>query len=349
MTARTFSFDRNSFRIENVGLKALSKATIDPRITFVNEKGETVRMSIPTSIARLVRNQLHGVTKFSTPYPAALAFVDGRIVSMAVALGKDLKMFEEFGEWISVLERREVMVNQLMGNDWLWDGQYAYKFVGEVIPLGESGFGSIATRAFNMFKLGEDKTDPIEPLAALCYKHPTTGEWVKTSPITRHSGGFIQITGDVGAFNAGDQFVDSEKEFAKIDTSLFVNLRFVNYGARVLSQRFGYEAIEPLGLPLLMIEHRTFNVGGLALPVQMSSPAPLKFTRAMAWMIGLFLQVKDLDDMIAVKQTFKMLLTKGNTNQRMMGEDAKTEVPTKTVIATLRAKMESAALIDFDA
>lgn len=258
-------------------------------------------------------------------------------------------MFEEFGEWISVLERREVMVNQLMGNDWLWDGQYAYKFVGEVIPLGESGFGSIATRAFNMFKLGEDKTDPIEPLAALCYKHPTTGEWVKTSPITRHSGGFIQVTGDVGAFNAGDQFVDSDKEFAKIDNSLFVNLRFVNYGARVLSQRFGYEAIEPLGLPLLMIEHRTFNVGGLALPVQMSSPAPLKFTRAMAWMIGLFLQVKDLDDMIAVKQTFKMLLTKGNTNQRMMGDDAKTEVPTKTVIATLRAKMESAALIDFDA
>lgn len=349
-TALTFPFKKNTFKIEQIGLKALSKATIEPRITFINEKGELVKMAIPTSIARLIRNKLHGVTKFVEPYPACLAFVDGRIVSMDVAVGKDLKMFEEFGEWISVLEKRETLLAQVDDN-WMWDGQYAYKYSGPASAIGESGFGSIPTRAMNMFRLGEEKTDLIEDLACLCYKHPETNEWIKTSPMTRHSGGFLQLTGDIGAFNARDQFIDTADQFDAVDNSLFVNLRFVNYAARVLSNRFGFESIEPLGLPLLMIEHRTFNVGGLALPIQMSSPAPLKFSRALAWMIGMYMQVRNLDDMIAVKQTFKMLLSKGNTNNRMMGvEDGNKneEVPTKGVIALLRAKMESAPLIDFD-
>ena len=128
---------------------------------------------------------------------------------------------------------------------------------------------------------------------------------------------------------------------------MFVNVRFVNYASRALSARFGFESIEPLGLPLLMIEHRTFNVGGLDLSVQMSSPAPIRFTHAVAWLIRLFTKVESLEDMIAIKQAFKMLLTKGNTNEQMMGVEKKA-VDTKGVIQLLRDKMESAAIVNFD-
>ena len=346
MQAKTFKFQKETFRVENVGLIALSKATIEPRITYRAENGEVIKAFLPVSVARLMRIKLHNVTKFIEDYPCCLAFVGDRIVAMDVAVGKDLKMYQEFGEWISMLDKRQSLIDQL-DDSWMWDGQYAYRCVGEVRQIGDSNLGTIECRAFNMYRLSEEKTDVIEHLSAMCYRNPVTGEWVKTSPVTRNSGGFIQVTGDVSKFNRNDQFIDSSEGLEKLDQLVFVNIRFVNYASRALSARFGFESIEPLGLPLLMIEHRTFNVGGLDLSVQMSSPAPIRFTHAVAWLIGLFTKVETLEDMIAIKQAFKMLLTKGNTNEQMMGVEKKA-VDTKGVIQQLRDKMESAAIVNFD-
>lgn len=344
-----FQFDNTKFRVESCTIRSLSKATIDPSITYTDSKKNVVKKKVPVSIARIVRNQLHGVTKFIEEYPCMIAFVDDRIVSLSVPIGADYKMWKDTGDWISVLESREEIISKL-GTDWHWDGQYAYQFTNEVEQLGDTNFGVAKVKAFNLFKLGESQADIVEHLAAFCFKNPTTGQWVKTTPMTRISGGFIQLSGDVEQFNKTDDFVekDAAQELKKLDRSKFVNLRFVNYASQVLSNQFGYEAIEPLGIPLLMIEHRTFNLGGLATPVQMSSAAPLTYTQALAWMIGLYSKVKTLDDLIAVKSTLKMLLSKGNTNTWATQDSAGNGVNTKDVIATLRKKLESAPLISFD-
>lgn len=344
-----FTFNKESLHIEYVELLSLSKATIDPNVQFRDAAGQTHKMQIPVSVARIVRGRLKSVSRFPAGYPAALAFVDGRIVSMDVAVGKAYKMYKDLGEWISCLETRKELLNAIEG-EWLWDGQYAYRFVGDVKPMGQTNFGNIDTRVFNLYRLGEEKGDLIENLVALCFRNPKTQEWVKTTPLTRHSGAFLQITGDVDKFNKMDQFVDEDEAFLEIDSNVFPNIRFVNYAAKALSRQFGYESVEPLGLPILMMEHQTFNIGGLPTEMQAASAAPMSFSCALAWMIGFNQQVESLDDLIAIKSSTKMLLTKGNTTKRELATKPDQEQPasTKDLIGRLRKLSEQTELVKYE-
>lgn len=344
-----FMFNKDSLRIEYVTLLALSKATIDPNVQFRDEEGLTHKMQIPVSVARIVRSRLKSVSRFPAGYPAALAFVDGRIVAMDVAVGKSYKMFKELGEWISCLEPRAEALNAIEG-EWLWDGQYAYRYDGDVKQMGQTNFGNIDTRVFNLYRLGEEKGDLIENLVALCFRNPTTKEWIKTTPLTRHSGAFLQITGDVDKFNKMDHFVDEDETFLQIDSNVFPNLRFVTYAAKALSRQFGYESVEPLGLPILMMEHQTFNIGGLPTEMQAASAAPMAFSCALAWMIGFNSKVESLDDLIAIKASTKMLLTKGNTTKREAASkpDQAQPASTKDLIAQLRKLSEQTELVKYE-
>lgn len=344
-----FKFNKESLQIEYITLLSLSKATIDPNVSFRDSEGLVHKMQIPVSVARIVRGRLKGVSRFPNGFPAALAFVDGRIVAMDVAEGKSYKMFKDLGEWISCIETRKEHLNAIEG-DWLWDGQYAYRFVGDVKPMGQTNFGSIDTKVFNLYRLGEKEGDLVENLVALCYRNPETKEWIKTTPMTRHSGAFLQITGDVDKFNRTDQFVDGDDTFVEIDSNVFPNIRFVNYAAKALSRQFGYESVEPLGLPILMMEHQTFNIGGLPTEMQAASAAPMSFTCALAWMIGMNREVESLDDLIAVKSSTKMLLTKGNTTKRESATKPDQERPasTKDMIAQLRELSAKTELVKYE-
>lgn len=346
-----FKFQPNKFEVMYVGLKALSKATINPKITL-EINGESVKMDIPTSIARIARNKLHNVTKFSKAYPVAVALMDERIVAIEVANSKQYKMYNETGAWLSILDTRDELIHSIASEEHVWDGQYLYKHVGEIKPLGDGKFGFQEVRALNMYHLSEERGgDAIEPLAVYCYKNPVTGEWIKTAPVTRVSGEHLQISGDVDVFSNNDQFVDQRETtdpITKLDSWWFVNLRFVNYAARALSNQFGYDVLEPLGLPLLMIEHRTFNLGGLSTSIQASSPAPIGFKNTLAWLIGMHLKVKTLDDFICMKQTLKMLTSKGTTANNAVGQEGGPTIDTKHLISQLRKDNESAPLIQFD-
>lgn len=345
--AKVFNFQKDDLVIEFIDLLTLSKATIDPKIKFKDSNGVEQKMSIPTSIARLARSALKNVTKFPKGYPACIGLIGGRIVAMEVATGPSYKMYKELGEWVSKIESNASILATIEG-EWLWDGQYAYRYCGEIKQMGTTNFGNIEVRVFNTYKLGEDKIAGFETLAALCYKNPKTGEWVKTSPMTRNSGGFLQLTGDVEQFNKGDEFVDSEDSFNQINVRLFPNIRFVNYAAKVMANQFGYNSIQPLGLPLLMIEHQTFNIGGLPTEMQTASPAPMNFTSAMAWMIGWYDKVNNLTEMMAVKSVLKMLLSKGNTQYHSHSKDENEETRnTKELIGDLRKMAGTMELVRF--
>ncbi len=345
-----FKFNPKKFEVMYVGIKALSKATINPKITL-EIGGEVVKMDIPTSIARIARNKLHNVTKFNKAYPAAIVIVEDRLIALDVANGKQYKQNNEHGWWMSNLETREELVQSIATEEHIWDGQYLYKYVGEIKQIGGTNFGYQEVRALNLYHLSEERGgDNIEQLAVYCYKNPTTGVWIKSAPVTRVSGDHLQISGDVEVFSKSDGFVDQRKHdpIARLDGWWFVNLRFVNYAAHALSNQFGYEILEPLGLPLLMIEHRTFNLGGLSTSIQASSPAPIGFKNTLAWLLGLHQKVESLDDLITLKQTMKMLTSKGTTANQAVGQNGGTGVDTKKLISDLRKSNISAPLIKFD-
>lgn len=337
-----FKFNRDGLTVRYCGIRSISKSTIDPRITLVNDDGTETKHPIPASVARIVSNRLHGVARFVEPYPACVAYVDGKIVSVDVALGADYKMFKSIGEWISPIESRISVLDAAGEVDWQFDGQYAYVKVGEVDRIGDSNFGSVQYRAVNLFKLNDPQADLIEKLAGMCYFNVKNEEWTCTSPVTRSSGKFLQLTGDTDEFDKTDAFIEDEKGLSRLNVLMFPNLRFVNYTSQVLSKRFGYEILEPLGLPLLMIEHRTFNLGGLSLAVQISSSAPFRFLEALAWMVGLINRVRDLEDLIAIKSCIKMLITKGSTLSRGVDDD----IDTKQMIEQIRNRMNATPMIE---
>ena len=337
-----FKFNRNDLKIQYCGLKTISKSTIDPRVTLVDDAGNETKHPVPAAVARIISGRLHGVARFVEPYPACVVFVGDKIVSIDVAIEGNYKMYKSMGEWISPVESRLSIIDAAGDVDWLFDGQYAYVAVGDVQRLGETNFGSLQYKAVNLYKLNDERADLIEKLAGICYFNVKTEEWTCTSPVTRHSGKFLQLTGDTDEFNKKDAFIEDEQGLNRMNHLMFPNLRFVNYASHVLSNRFGYEVLEPLGLPLLMIEHRTFNLGGISLPVQISSSAPFKFLEGLAWMVGLINRVQTLDDLISIKSCIKMLITKGTTLSRGVDDD----VDTKQLIQQVRNRMNNTPLIE---
>ncbi len=342
-----FAFNKTQFRFEYVGLKSISKSTIDPRAVIVRDDGTEARISVPAAVARMVKTRLHGTTRFSVNYPCCIAYVGDMVVAVDVAVGADYRTYTQLGEWFSVIERKAVVLENLQG-DWLFDGQYVYQHVGDVQRMGETNFGTCQMRVLNLFKFGDERSLASEELAGLAYFNDREDKWVITTPVTRHSGRFLQVTGDVDAFDTADRFVDGIEELADLDRRVFPNLRFVNYAGSIISNAFHYEMIEPLGLPLLMFEHNTFNLGSLPLGVQISSHAPFSFTAGLAWMIGMYVHVTNMNQLLAVKSSLKMLLSKGNTVAVVQSvEGGEEETDTIEQIAAVREQLAALPMIKF--
>lgn len=342
-----FAFNPTTIGFGYFKLKALSQSTIDPRVTFVDESGNERKVPLPSSIARRLSQKVNKVSRFTVDFPCCVATLDGRVVSVDVPTAAEFAHWKEHKVWTSPIEKNIEVVKKLQGQDWLFDGQYAYRADGELNEIHGSNFGFQPVRAYNLYKMDVGQTLDEIALSCLAYRK-SDGTWQQTCPVTRASGGFLQLTGDVDTFNAGDQFVDNAvaSSLALMDNTHIVNLKFVNYAAKRITDCFGYESIEPLGLPLLMIEHQTMSIVSLPQSVQQTSPAPFKFTQGVAWLIGLFGKVQTLDQMMVMKATVKMLLTKGNTQTETGMDDG--EVPLKEKIAQLRQTLSDAPLIKFN-
>lgn len=339
-----FQFKPQNFVVRRLNLKAISQSTIDPRVTFVDEGGQMVKLPVPTAIARRIKQRLK-VTRFNTSYPCEIAFYENRIVAMDAPTIDEYQIWKQSGTWETRLSKNARALNNLPLADWQYDGQYVYRTTSNILPIAGSNFGHQSVECYNLYQFGEMAGDDTKGFACLCYLNPQTNKWVVTSPVTRSSGDLLMLTGDTDAFDASSEF-GATSDLLLMDRSRFPNLRFVNYAARAICGQFGYAAIEPLGLPLLMIEHRTFNLGSMSLPAQTSAQAPFKFTQALAWLIGLFGQATTLDQLLAVKQSTKMLLTKGNT-AHATGTKSDEEVDTKKLIHQMRDKFDNVPLISF--
>lgn len=342
-----FAFKPQTIGFGYFKLKALSQSTIDPRVTFVDEAGTERKVPLPSSIARRLSQKVNKVSRFTVDFPCCVATLDGRVVSVDVPTAVEFANWKETKEWTSPIEKNIQVVKKLEGEEWMFDGQYAYRFDGPIVEVHGSNFGHQPVRAYNLYKMDIPMTLDEISLSCLAYRKADM-TWQLTCPVTRASGGFLQLTGDVDTFNAGDQFLDNSvaSSLALMDNTHIVNIKFVNYAAKRISECFGYPACEPLGLPLLMIEHQTMSIVSLPQSVQQTSPAPFKFTQGVAWLIGLFGRVQTIEQLMTMKATTKMLLTKGNTQVETGMDDG--EVPLKEKIANMRVAASTAPLIKFN-
>ncbi len=272
------------------------------------------------------------LTKYIKPVLTAVTFYEDHVVCLERHplgnLGKE-KTQGLFGE-VSWTSDSEVNVNKLLsplttGKDWYIDGTYVYHMSKNNLAAaenlsGDRKFRQVKVEAIKLANLGD--IPQVEERVCLAF-FPNKGEMSLTPPIwkTLTNIGQRQLTVKGARDNMDDmvddasvRYVDGEidqTQFDQIDEKLCVNLGFALKAGRELSEVFGYDSIEPLGLDDMMIQLRTVNLPTIASEVKQTFDTGLKFTIAIAWLIGLTRRVETLDSYITLRSLLKYLTTKG--------------------------------------
>lgn len=330
------SFDPTKLTTKHLNVKIVSGA-LGGTLTYVDEKrseqaGKEVlaRIKIPHHITRHFAKK-YRITKYIKPVLTAVMFYENHVVCLERhPLGNLGRETTEglFGEvkWKSESEQNfEKLIKPLTtGQNWYIDGSYLYNISDESIKeaktlSSDKKFREIKVDAIKLAALA-DKPQ-VEERVCLAF-YPENGEAALTPPIwkTLHNIGQRQLTAQ-GDTRSADEIEDDSvvyinneadrTQFDQVDDHLCVNLGFVLKAGKVIADVFGYDSIEPLGLDDMMIQLKTVNLPNVANEVKQTFDTGLKFTIAIAWLIGMTKRVESLDAYIALRTLLKHLTTKG--------------------------------------
>jgi hypothetical protein len=330
-------FDATKLVTKHMQIKMVSGA-LGGMLTFLDDKrskqaGKEVfgKIRIPYHLTRHFAKK-YRITKYIKPVLTAVTFYEDHVVCLERHplgnLGRE-KTEGLFGEvtWQSdsQVNSDKILKSLMMDRNWYIDGSYVYHVSEENLKEAEvlssdKKFRQVKVEAIKLAALG-DKPE-LEQRVCLAF-YPKTGEMALTPPIwkTLTNIGQRQLTAKGDTRNDDEVENDSsvtyihqeadKTQFDKVDDHLCVNLGFALKAGRVLSDVFGYDSIEPLGLDDMMIQLRTVNLPNIANEVKQTFDTGLKFTIAIAWLIGMTRRVETLDSYIALRTLLKHLTTKG--------------------------------------
>lgn len=330
-------FDPDLLSVCVVGVKSVSTALggsirIKDEANPLNSKGLIV--DVPFHLVRKFKKAA-GDSKFLRPNHAELIVYDGHPICFErfpyqQHIGDDAETLNNAIEvWSSRCQRIfdncviPWVESHSVDHDWYIDGYYVYslpkdrtKWVEESAPLNESGtFRRLRVTGFKV----SDFAWSANPTTAkhtelhmsfkdcLVYNAPDGNAYI-TPPIWNHLGqvGSKKVSG------TGDA-VDNTL-FDYIDERLHVNISFALDVATRITDVFGYESIEALQLPELMILYRTVNLQKLPKAVKETGDCGMTFTHTLSWLCGLFRDPEQFDQMLNYRQILKYLTTKGLQN-----------------------------------
>jgi hypothetical protein len=329
-------FDTNKLTVKHMQLKMISGA-LGGMMTVLDEKrtakaGKEVfqKIKVPYQLTRAFTKK-YRITKYIKTVLTAVVFYENHVVCVERHplgnLGKE-KTQGLNGEvsWVSDAEKniRGMLAPLAHEKDWYIDGSYVYHvankdLIDAEILSSDRKFRQVKVDAVKLSALGDIPI--VEQRVCLAF-FPSNGAMALTPPIwkTLTNIGQRQLTakGDTRADDIEDDssitYVHNEADqtqFDQVDQMLCVNLGFALKAGRVLSEVFGYDSIEPLGLDDMMIQLRTVNLPNIANEVKQTFDTGLRFTIAIAWLIGMTKRVETLDSYVALRTLLKHLTTKG--------------------------------------
>lgn len=329
------AFKIEKLKIKHMFIKQVSSA-LGGMITVLDEKkskkaGREMfsKIKIPHQLARHFK-KTYTTVKYLKPVLSAVTFYRDHVVAIERHplgnLGKQ-KTQGLFGEvdWISDSELHldKVIMPLTFSNDFFIDGTFLYtinpKDVREAESLSaDNRFKAVKVKAYKLMNLPHKDKLHAEERTSLAFT-PTGGKTFMTPPIwkTLANVGSQQFSRKKQAEDDDDDGVTyhgtqaASFKFDEIDQHLSVNLGFALKAGRELSDVFGYDVIEPLGLDDLMIQMRTVNLPNIANEVKQTYDTGFPFTHAVAWLIGLVNRTKSLDSFITLRTLLKHLTTKG--------------------------------------
>lgn len=322
------NFDPTKVSFEIVQLKAVTTALggsisiIDPTNPYNKHK----RIKCPLSVARAFIKKNNKNTKYIIPVYTCVTKYDDMIVCLeAHPMGTfgSLTHVNSAGETVNWSPNSETnfdsFVAPLMGKPnrtWYFDGRYIYCFTKNDVDvvIGESTFMSndgsfrkIATMGIDTQKLYD--VEQISPSNRHCVAYvASTGDYSISPPIWKNLDSIGGTRVDANNDNSDD---DIKFDFDTIDNTMSINLNFALACGKVIGSIFGYEKIEPLNLPSLMVDLGSVNLLDIDQSVKATYDIGLKFSHCLAWLLGLLGRTDTLESYIAMRSIIKYLTKRG--------------------------------------
>ena len=319
-----FAFDPTKVRFERVKIKHVTTA-LGGSVSVLNEdhflktgKERFHKIPIPLSVARTFKVK-YKISQFLIPHEGLLMWYDDKIITIekAVENNRTVRSFE--GKtiiWTSNTEQNyRNIYHSLTQSQWYFDGLYVYRFekgirqsINEGVFLDENKlFRAIKVQAYNLSYLNftTPKIENRNCIAVAIDKNTFS----ISPPIWKTLDANVDLVND-------DDSEDNEKQsiissFKQIDQKVAVNINFALHAAKQLAEHFGYQSIQPLQLPQLMVMLNTVNLQQLPKEVKQFTDIGLPFTHGLMWLLGLLRNATTLQQFYTIRQLIKYLTTKG--------------------------------------
>ncbi|MGZ8924537.1 MAG: hypothetical protein ACXW2E_01510 [Nitrososphaeraceae archaeon] len=338
----TNTFNPSEISIEIVRLKSVTQA-LGGSLQIVDEDAPTIgnkevykRVTLPLAVARAFIMKHKRVTKYLKPVYTAVVKYGDRIIAMErhpMGLMGSLSMTGEDGKEIVWKPFSQINLDNHIypyinasNKQWYFDGRYLYSFdsndmntnIQKSEPLNADGsYRRLSVESVDLQELSN--SSKLDPTHRDCVAFVTeTGEFAISPPIWKN----ILSIGKASKKTKGE-FADEEDTsvvitsmdsnilFDRLNTAMGVNLNFALKSGSEIGKLFGYETIEPLKLPQLMIDLHTVNLPNVPKHIKGTYDIGIPFTHAMAWLLGLYKKSDGLESQITIRSLMKYLTKKG--------------------------------------
>ena len=304
-------FNGNDLRVEYVQLKSITAAlggaarVVDVRKSKKVGKEVYARIPVDQSIVRDFVKR-YKASKFLKPIDAAFIYYRKMVVAIERGpLGAHI-IREKDPTWIWEPDclKNIATLKQKAGDNSYIDGRYVYQLPDEstFTPLSkEMPFYSVPLEAVALSTLNTPaKVFGHGAVSAIAYKLKNKKFIISPALFKKH--------GELGIVSA-----DKNKLYPidTVDAQYAVNLNFILYAGKVLSNTFGHEILDPLQLPKLMVQMKTVNLPRLAREVKDTVDSHFPFTHALTWVLGIGEKAKTVKDYKTVRSVLKHLMSKG--------------------------------------
>lgn len=335
-------FDFNKLSVEIVRLKSVTTA-LGGSITVVDEDKTEVkdvykRIAVPLAVSRAFIVACGRITQYLKPvYVAVIRYGDHVISLERHPLSGLGQLMEELSDgttrrWIPASESNIATVIKSAaedGNDWFFDGRFMYRFSTNDMQLNVDG--GVRLSADGRFRKVMVQSIDCQNLTSVihlkqadrsCFAYvASSGKYAVSPPIWKNLSavGMTHMSMQREDEDDGDDGItirtdDSKFVFDQIDSELNVNLNFALKASKEIGELFGFESVEPLQLPQLMIDLHTVNLPNVSKSIKHTYAIGMKFTHALAWLVGLSRRANTLDTLITMRSLMKYLTQRGIFN-----------------------------------
>jgi len=340
-------FDIDKLRVETYYVKSLTTA-LGGAIRVVDEEVSTEghevyhRIPVPLAVVRRFKTT-YKTLKFLSPCLVAVTYYENRAIALERhPLGcrgeRETQGLRGMTRWVPKSEKN---INDIIRPlvqpikykpkiyNWYFDGRYIFTFerpnkkkdeerwlssddaVKKATFLSADGrFRCVNVQAVGLHKIDEQDTLEMADRTCLAYV-ANNGAHAISPPIWKDARqvGEAKIKGSHSERNGEGS--SREMNFDKVDQFCAVNISFALKAAAKLSKEFGFEATEPLNLPQLMIRLNTVNLPRVPSEVKDTFDSGMKFTHALAWLLGFARRCETLETYATIRSLLKYLTSNG--------------------------------------